>query len=80
MHMYRGIDLDAMYQRALNMHHVTITYTDLMTDEEANIYNNLEIIHQDSIRLSFVLNLVKNGVDRRIVPSIKLDDNRIFIK
>lgn len=79
MTVYKGIDINAMYQRALNMHHVTVTHTDLMSEEEANIYNNLHTIHQDSIRLSFALKLVQHGMDRQIVPSIKLNDDSIRI-
>ncbi|OFS42275.1 hypothetical protein HMPREF2881_04575 [Staphylococcus sp. HMSC057A08] len=56
-----------------------IQYTDLMTDKEITIWNELNAAERLSIILSFNLMLVKNGVDRRIVPSVKLNDDRIFI-
>ena len=52
---------------------------DLMTDKEIKIWNELNAAERVGIILSFNLMLVKNGVDRRIVPSIKLNDDRIFI-
>ena len=56
-----------------------IQYTDLMTDKEITIWNELNAAERLSIILSFNLMLVKNGVDRRIVPSVKLNDDKIFI-
>ena len=56
-----------------------ITYIDLMTDKEIEIWNELNAAERVGIILSFNLMLVKNGVDRRIVPSVKLNDDRIFI-
>ncbi|MEX3459110.1 hypothetical protein [Staphylococcus hominis] len=56
-----------------------ITYTDLMTDKEIEIWNELNAAERVGIILSFNLMLVKNGVDRRIVPSVKLNDDRVFI-
>jgi len=56
-----------------------ITYTDLMTDKEIEIWNKSNAAERVGIILSFNLMLVKNGVDRRIVPSVKLNDDRIFI-
>lgn len=50
-----------------------------MTDKEIEIWNELHAAERVGIILSFNLMLVKNGVDRRIVPSVKLSDNRIFI-
>lgn len=52
---------------------------DLMTDIEIEIWNELNAAERVGIILSFNLMLVKNGVDRRIVPSVKLNDDRIFI-
>ena len=57
-----------------------IQYIDLMTDKEIEIWNELNAAERVGIILSFNLMLVKNGVDRRIVPSVKLNDDRIFIK
>ena len=56
-----------------------ITYTDLMTDKEIEIWNELNAAERVGIILPFNLMLAKNGVDRRIVPSVKLNDDRIFI-
>ena len=56
-----------------------MTLIDLMTDKEIKIWNELKAAERVGIILSFNLLLVKNGVDRRIVPSVKLDDDRIFI-
>ncbi|MFZ7905952.1 hypothetical protein ACO1C8_04675 [Staphylococcus hominis] len=50
-----------------------------MTDKEIEIWNELHATKRIGIILSFNLMLVKNGVDRRIVPSMKLNDDRIFI-
>lgn len=56
-----------------------MTLIDLMTYKEIKIWNELNVAERVGIILSFNLLLVKNGVDRRIVPSVKLDDDRIFI-
>ncbi|WP_242287481.1 hypothetical protein [Staphylococcus hominis] len=56
-----------------------MTLIDLMTDKEIEIWNELHAAERVGIILSFNLMLVKNGVDRRIVPSVKLGDDRIFI-
>ena len=58
---------------------ISITYIDLMTDKEIEIWNELNAAERVAIILPFNLMLVKNGVDRRIVPSVKLNDDRIFI-
>lgn len=46
---------------------------DLMTDKEIEIWNELNAAERVGIILSFNLMLVKNGVDNRIVPSVKLN-------
>lgn len=56
-----------------------MTLIDLMTDKEIEIWNELHAVERVGIILFFNLILVKNDVDRRIVPSVKLNDNRIFI-
>ena len=56
-----------------------MTLIDLMTYKEIKIWNELNAAERVGIILSFNLMLVKNGVDRRIVPSVKLNDDRIFI-
>ena len=74
------IDVNDMFNRAMSIRENTvITYTDLMTDKEIEIWNSLNAAERGGIILSFNLMLVKNGVDRRIVPSIMLNDDRIFI-
>lgn len=50
-----------------------------MTDKEIETRNELNAADRVGIILSFNLKLVKNGVDRRIVPSVKLNDGRVFI-
>lgn len=47
-----------------------------MTDKKIELWNELNATEQVGVILSFNLMLVKNGVDRRIVPSVKY---RIFI-
>lgn len=74
------IDVNDMFNRAMSIRENTvITYTDLMTDKEIEIWNSLNAAERVGIILPFNLMLVKNGLDRRIVPSIKLNDDRIFI-
>ncbi|MCG1813698.1 hypothetical protein K4O66_01915 [Staphylococcus epidermidis] len=74
------ININDMFNRAMSIRENTvITYTDLMTDKEIKIWNELNAAERGGIILPFNLMLVKNGVDRRIVPSIKLNDDRIFI-
>lgn len=55
-----------------------IQYTDLMTDKEIEVWNELNAAERVGIILSFNLMLVKNGVDRRIVPSVNLGDGKIL--
>ena len=74
------INVNNMFDRAMSIRENTvITYTDLMTDKEIEIWNELNAAERVGIILSFNLMLVKNSVDRRIVPSVKLNDDRIFI-
>ena len=74
------ININDTFDRAMSIKENTvITYTDLMTDKEIVIWNELNAAERVGIILSFNLMLVKNGVDRRIVPSVKLNDDRIFI-
>ncbi|WP_228470452.1 hypothetical protein [Staphylococcus epidermidis] len=50
-----------------------------MTDKEIEIWKELHAAERVGIILPFNLMLVRNNVDRRIVPSVKLNDDRIFI-
>lgn len=66
------IDVNDMFNRAMSIRENTvITYTNLMTDKEIETWNSLNAAERVGIILSFNLMLVKNGVDRRIVPSVK---------
>lgn len=51
-----------------------------MTNNEIEIWNEIHVSESAGIILPFNLLLVKNGADRRIVPSVKLNDDRIFIE
>lgn len=74
------ININDMFDRAMSIKENTvITYTDLMTDKEIEVWNELNAAERIGIILSFNLMLVRNDVDRRIVPSMKLNDDRIFI-
>lgn len=74
------ININDMFDKAMSIKENTvITYTDLMTDKEVEIWNELNAAERVGIILSFNLMLVRNGVDRRIVPSVKLNDDRIYI-
>ena len=78
--MYKGIDYNAMVERAKQLKHTTIQITDLMSDEEKAIWDKMHEVHKGSIRLAFVLLLIKLGLERQIVCSVYLNDDRIFIK
>ena len=56
-----------------------MTLIDLMTDKEIEIWKELHAAERVGIILPFNLMLVRNNVDRKIVPSVKLNDDRIFI-
>ena len=74
------ININDMFDRAMSIRENTvITYTDLMTNKEIEVWNELHAAERVGIILPFNLMLVKNDVDRRIVPSMKLNDDRIFI-
>lgn len=78
--MYKGIDYNAMVERAKQLKHTTVQVTDLMSDEEKSIWNNMHEVYKGSLRLAFVLLLIKLDLDRQIVYSVYLNDDRIFIK
>ncbi|WP_231098530.1 hypothetical protein [Staphylococcus hominis] len=51
-----------------------------MNDKERAVWNTLSKTQKGlGVILPFNLMIARNGVDRRIVPSIKLNDDRIFI-
>ena len=69
-----------MFNRAMAIKRYTVLYyDDFMSDEEKEIWKTLHDFQKARIILPFNLMLVRKNVDRRIVPSIKLNDNRIFI-
>ncbi|AVQ35815.1 hypothetical protein [Staphylococcus kloosii] len=78
--MYKGIDYNAMVERAKQLKHTTVQVTDLMSAEEKEIWNNMHEVRKSSLRLAFVLLLIKLDLDRQIVYSVYLNDDRIFIK
>ncbi|BBD91055.1 hypothetical protein JMUB145_2510 [Staphylococcus caprae] len=74
------ISIEDMFNRAMAIKRYTVLYyDDFMSDEEKEIWKTLHDFQKVSIILPFNLMLVRKNVDRRIVPSIKLNDNRIFI-
>lgn len=74
------INVEDIYNRAMAMkHYSVIYYDDLMNDKEREVWNTLNKTQRVGIILPFNLMIAKNGVDRRIVPSVKLNDDRIFI-
>ncbi|PTH25995.1 hypothetical protein [Staphylococcus arlettae] len=78
--MYKGIDYTAMLERAKKLKHTTLQVTDLMSDEEKAIWVNMHEVQKGSLRLAFVLLLIKLNLDRQIVYSVYLNDDRIYIK
>lgn len=74
------IDVDRMIDKALTYKgkHI-VTICDLMTDDEAEIFCNMNESEKTSVHLPFNIRLVRRNVDRIIVPSIRLGDNRVFI-
>lgn len=74
------IDVDRMIDKALSYKGKrNVTIYDLMTEEEASIYRDMHESKRISVKLPFNLRLVRMGIDRKIVPSIRLGDDRIFI-
>lgn len=74
------ISVKDMYNRAMAIKkYSVIYYDDLMNDKERAVWNTLNKTQRMGIILPFNLMIARNGVDRRIVPSVKLNDNRIFI-
>ncbi|MGX0374822.1 hypothetical protein ACUXQH_000777 [Staphylococcus hominis] len=75
------ISIEDMYNRAMAIKkYSVIYYDDLMNDKERAVWNTLSKTHKGlGVILPFNLMIARNGVDRRIVPSIKLNDDRIFI-
>ncbi|WP_040807072.1 MULTISPECIES: hypothetical protein [Staphylococcus] len=74
------IDVDRMIDKALTYKgkHI-VTICDLMTDDEEGIFCHMNESEKTSVHLPFNIKLVRRSVDRVIVPSIRLGDDRIFI-
>ena len=75
------ISIEDMYNRAMAIKKCSVIYyDDLMSDKERAVWHTLSKIQKGlGVILPFNLMIARNGVDRRIVPSIKLNDDRIFI-
>ncbi|RIO65177.1 hypothetical protein BUZ35_08005 [Staphylococcus haemolyticus] len=75
------ISIEDMYNRAMAIKKCSVIYyDDLMNDKERAVWHTLSKIQKGlGVILPFNLMIARNGVDRRIVPSIKLNDDRIFI-
>ena len=75
------INIEDMYNRAMAIKKCSVIYyDDLMNDKERAVWHTLSKIQKGlGVILPFNLMIARNGVDRRIVPSIKLNDDRIFI-
>lgn len=75
------ISIEDMYNRAMAIKKCSVIYyDDLMNDKERAAWHTLSKIQKGlGVILPFYLMIARNGVDRRIVPSIKLNDDRIFI-
>lgn len=75
------ISIEDMYNRATAIKKCSVIYyDDLMNDKERAVWHTLSKIQKGlGVILPFNLMIARNGVDRRIVPSIKLNDDRIFI-
>ncbi|MBE7354498.1 hypothetical protein [Staphylococcus haemolyticus] len=75
------ISIEDMYNRAMAIKKCSVIYyDDLMNDKERTVWHTLSKIQKGlGVILPFNLMIARNGVDRRIVPSIKLNDDRIFI-
>ena len=75
------ISIEDMYNRAMAIKKCSVIYyDDLMNDKERAVWHTLSKIQKGlGVILPFNLMIARNGVDRRIVPYIKLNDDRIFI-
>lgn len=75
------ISIEDMYNRAMAIKKCSVIYyDDLMNDKERAVWHTLSKTQKGlGVILPFNLMIVRNDVDRRIVPSIKLNDDRIFI-
>ncbi|PNZ86331.1 hypothetical protein [Staphylococcus devriesei] len=75
------ISIEDMYNRAMAIKKCSVIYyDDLMNDKERAVWHTLSKTQKGlGVILPFNLMIVRNGVDRHIVPSIKLNDDRIFI-
>ncbi|QIN27167.1 hypothetical protein GJU84_08930 [Staphylococcus chromogenes] len=77
--MVHGIDTHGMIEKALNMKFTTIKLKDLMTDEEKVKYTKMHQLERDSVRWSFTEELIKRNLDRKVVLSVKLGDDTLYI-
>ncbi len=50
-----------------------------MTDEEKVKYTKMHQLERDSVRWSFTEELIKRNLDRKVVLSVKLGDDTLYI-
>ena len=78
--MVHGIDSHRMIEKALQMQSTTLKFSDLMIDKEKEKYNNMHKVEKDAARWKFTEELIKRKIDRKIVLSVKLGDDTVYIK
>ena len=78
--MVHGININRMIEKALKMQPSTVQFSDLMTDEEKEIYGKMHKMESDSVRWKFTEELIKRKLDRKIALSVKLGDDTVYIK
>ncbi|WP_133174083.1 hypothetical protein [Staphylococcus agnetis] len=77
--MVHGIDTHRMIEKALQMQPSTVQFIDLMTDEEKEKYTKMHKLESDSVRWKFTEELIKRKLDRKVVLSVKLGDDTVYI-
>lgn len=78
--MIYDIDTDRMIEKALQMQPGTVQFSDLMTEEEKEIYRNMHKVGRDTVRWKYTEELIKRKLDRKIALSVKLGDDTVYIK
>ncbi|MDU0476368.1 hypothetical protein QVA73_05625 [Staphylococcus chromogenes] len=77
--MVHGINTHRMIEKALQMQPGTVQFSDLMNDEEKEIYGKMHKVESDSVRWKFTEGLIKRKLDRKISLSVKLGDDTVYI-
>lgn len=78
--MVYEIDTHRMIEKALNMKSTTIQFSELMTDEEKEIYGKMHKVESDAVRWKFTEELIKRKLDRKVALSVKYGDDTVYIK